>query len=134
MMIFLCNSVLIRCQFFPLHIAGMMLEDFAAEGRCVDVSVDLRGADAFVSEQCLDHTQVGTSFQQGCSKRVSQRVGRDGLSDASDLCLPFDHDEDHRPRQMSTPAVEKHKVFFARFDLHVTTVIKPEAEFLNGLP
>ena len=66
-----------------------MLQDFLAQGGGVDVGVDFGGADGLMAQQGLDDAQVGAAFEQGCCKRVAQRVGRDGLRDAGLLGLPF---------------------------------------------
>ena len=97
------------------------------------MGIDLRRADALVAQQRLNHSEVGTSFEQGGGKRVSQRVGRDGLLDACRLRLPLDHNEDHHPRQVCPTTVQKYVVLLAGLDVHMLTVVEPEPEFLYGL-
>ena len=60
-------------------------------------------------------------------------MGRDGLLDACLFRLVLDHDQDHHPCQMLAVAVQEHIVLLARLDRHVTAVVEPELQFLNGL-
>ena len=67
------------------HIPGMMFEYFAPQHTGIDMRINLRCADALVAQQRLNHSQISAPFEQRCGKRVSQRVGRYRLLDASHL-------------------------------------------------
>lgn len=109
-----------------------MLENLGSEGGGIDVGIDLGGADAFVAEKGLDDAEVGAAFEQGCGKGMTKGMGRDGLPDARQRGLLFDHNEDHHSREMGAPSIKKHIIFLSGLDGHVVAVVEPEAEFLDG--
>ena len=61
----------------------MMLEYLAPQRAGVDMGINLCGSYALVTKQHLYHPQIGTTFEQGCGKGVSQSMGRDRLCYAS---------------------------------------------------
>lgn len=81
-------------------IAGMMLKDFLSEGVRVDVRVNLGSTDIFVTEHRLNGAQVGSAFQKGRSKRVTERVRGDGFRDSGLQGLAFDHNQNHCSSEM----------------------------------
>ena len=111
----------------------MVLQYLLPERGHVYVGVYLRSADALMSQHGLDGTQVCTALQQGCGKRVTQGVGRDGLGDAGLYSLLLDHDEHHHPCQVRSPAVQEDIVFFTGLDVHEVTVYEPVLQFPDGL-
>ena len=103
-----------------------MLQNLLPQCGGVNVGIDFGGAYGLVAEHGLDGAKVGTAFKQGRSKRVAQRVGRDGLLDTRLNGLLLDHDKNHGARQVSTPAVQEHVVLLARFNGHVAAIVEPE--------
>ena len=99
------------------NISWMMIEHFVTQGLHGHVGVYLRSADALMSQQGLNDTQVGTAFQQRRGKGVAQGVGRDGLLDASLLGLCLQHDEHHHTRQVCPSAVQEDIILLARLYL-----------------
>ena len=108
-----------------------MLEHGLPQRLLRDMCVYLGGAYRLVSQQRLYHAQVGPSLEQGGGKRVSQRVGRDGLQQSRLFGLLLQHDEDHGTREVVAPPVQKHVVFLAGLYLQPLTVHEPVAEFLQ---
>lgn len=85
---------------FTLDIPWMMKENLMSERGSVYVGVNLCSANVFMPQHGLNGSQVCPTLQQRRSKRMSQRMGRDGLLDSRCLCLSLNHDEDHRAREM----------------------------------
>src|SRR5881398_3649582 len=63
----------------------MVLPMNAAQVLAVDVRVDLRGGDVGVTEHLLHCAKVGSALEQMRCERVSKRVRRHGLLNASPL-------------------------------------------------
>ena len=119
---------------FPIvDIAWMMVEDGLPQVGSFYVGIDFRGADILVSQQCLNHPQVGSSLEQGGGETVAQGMGRDGLLDACILSRILDHDENHVAGEMGTSAVQEDIVFLAGFNLHQVAVDIPQVDFLQRL-
>ena len=110
----------------------MVLQYLLAQGSHVYMGIDFGGANGLVAKHSLDGTEVGTAFQQGCSERVAQSVGGNGLLDACLDGLSLNHDEYHGACEMSSTAIKENIVFLAGLDIHVTAVVKPESQFLDG--
>lgn len=121
------------CRLFLFHVSGMVEKHRLAERFIVEMGVDLCRADSGMSEQFLDDTQTGTSFKQCGGEAVTQGMGRDGLLYSRCLAEPFHHDEDHCACEVMPAVVEKYIVFFARLDIHLIAVVKPEGELANSL-
>ena len=86
-----------------------------------------------MAEHRLDGTQVGAAFQQGGGEGMAQGVRTDRLVDAGIDSQLLDDEQDHRAGEVRTTAVEKHIILLTWFDVHLTTVVKPEGQFLDGL-
>ena len=73
---------------FPSRSGVVLLIDFA-EARHVDVGVDLRRRDAFVTEHFLDLAEVGAVLEHVGRETVSNRVRADirGRADADRVFL-----------------------------------------------
>ena len=52
----------------------MVIEDFAAQRRTVDVHIHLGGGYRLMAQHLLYGAQIGTALKQMCSKAVTQRV------------------------------------------------------------
>ena len=90
--------------------------------------IDLCGPDALVAKQYLYHSQVSTPFEQGCGKRVSQGVWRDGLRDASLLSLPINNlNNQILFGMMTSKDTNTSAIDFKRKDAQKPTATKPEA-------
>ena len=107
------------------HVAWVVIENLFAQGGRVDMRIDFGCSNVFMTEHCLNGTQVCPTLQQRRSETMAQGVGRDGLLDACFLSLSLDHDEYHRAGEVMTTAIEEHKVFLSGFDIKVNAVGKP---------
>ena len=112
---------------FPLlfHVARVVVENLFAQGGCVDMRIDFGCSNVLMTEHRLNGTQVCPTLQQRRSETMAQGVGRDGFLDTRFLSLSLDHDEYHRAGEMTTTAIEEHKVFLSGFDIKVNAVGKP---------
>ena len=93
--------------------------------------IDFRSSDVLVPQQCLNHSQVGSTLEQSGGKTVSQRMGRNGFLDTRILCRILDHDENHYTGKMGTSAVQKDIIFLSGLDFHEIAVDVPQVDFLQ---
>ena len=63
-------------------VAGMMLEELAAQAGTVEMEVDLRSGDALVSQHLLDGTQIRSTLEKVSGERVAHGVRTDRLPDS----------------------------------------------------
>ena len=96
------------------------------------MGINLGGGYGFVAHHHLYGTQIGTSFQQCRSKRMSKGMGRDGFLNTGSHSLALDHDEYHGSGEMRPTSVEEHIIFLAGLDIHLPTVGKPKFNFVEG--
>ena len=114
------------------HIPRMMEQYFLPQCFVIEVRIYLCSANVGVAEQFLNHAQVGTSAQQSRGKTVTKGVRRYCFRDACSLSKAFHHDENHDPCKMMAPPVQEYIVFLARLDIHVSAVIEPQIQLMNG--
>lgn len=112
-------------------VSGVVVEDFAAESRAVDMEIDFCCCDAFVAEHLLDCAQVGTSFEEVGGERVAESVGRDLFVDACPRSEVFYDIEDHHAAQASSPSVEEKDVLVAPVHVEGGPVGKVELDFAD---
>lgn len=86
---------------------GMILFNGFSQELVVQVGVNLRREDGFMSQHVLHGAQIGTAGNQMGGKRVAQRVGRYRFVDARTACLKPDDVENHDPRQGVPAFVQK---------------------------
>ena len=110
-----------------------MLENLLTKGSRINMGINLSGADRLMTKHRLDGTKISTTFQKGSGKRMTEGMGRDRFLNASLARVLFYHNKYHRTGEMAAATVQKNIVFFTGFDGHVTTVIKPQVQFLDGL-
>ena len=110
-----------------------MIQDGLPEVGSFDVRIDFRGSDILVSQQGLNHPQVGTALEQGGGKTMAQGMGRDGFLDARILSRILNHDEYHVAGKMGTAPVQEDVVFLPGFYLHQVAVDVPQVDFLQRL-
>lgn len=110
-----------------------MQKDFLTQMGRVDVGVDLRGGNRFVSQHRLNGAQVGTTFQQRGGKGMAERVGRHGFLNACFLHKVFNHEEDHDTgeRFLSTMADENEILVFEG-DGQEIAIHEIEVQFMDG--
>ena len=87
---------------FPLlfHVAWVVVENLFAQGGRVDMRIDFGCSNVFMTEHRLNGAQVGSAFQKGRSKRVTERVRGDGFRDSGLQGLAFDHNQNHCSSEM----------------------------------
>lgn len=115
-----------------LDVAGMVLDDFAAQHGAVDMRVDFGGGDALVPQHALDGPQVGASLEQVGGKRVAEGVGADGFPDTRAPGQLLDEVEYHDAPDAVAPAGEKHVILEPRFQPPVAAVGQPIPDFFDG--
>ena len=79
--------------------AGVMFEDGALPGGGVDVRVDFRRQNRFVTEHFLHDAQVGAVLDEVRGEGVAEGVRGDFLADACEQRLFFDQIENGHPAQ-----------------------------------
>ena len=83
-----------------------------------DVRVDLRRGQAFVSQQFLHATDVGTVIQQVGGEAVAKRVGRGATIEAAGAEMLFEHPRNAAGRQPAAKFVDEDRglgpLLFAR--------------------
>ena len=114
------------------HIPRMMKQYFLPQCFVIEVRVYLCSANVGVAEQLLYHAQVGTSAQQSRGKTVTKGVRRYRFRDARSLTKPLHHDENHDPCKVMAPTIQEYIVFLARLNVHVSAVVEPQIQLMNG--
>ena len=89
---------------------------------CADVGVDLRCRQAFMAQQFLDTSEVGTAIQQVSRKTVTQSVRSSLLRQSGGLDMGFEHSPDAASRQATSEAIEKYgrSLFLRSFRIGLT--------------
>ena len=67
--------------------------------------INLCCTDTFVSQHCLNCTQVGTTFEQGGGKGVAKRMWRNCFLDTSFNRISLNHDKNHRTRKVLSTTI-----------------------------
>ena len=96
------------------------------------MNVDFGGGDAFVAEHLLYGTEVCAPFEEVCGEGVAKGVWTDFFAYPCKFGKLLDDIENHYACQSASTAVEKQYVFFARFDIEVTTVIEIKLYLVYG--
>ena len=110
----------------------MVKQYFLTQCFVIEVRVYLSCANAGMAKQFLYHAQVGTSAQQSRGKTVAKGMRRYGFPDACSLTKPLYHNKNHDPCQVMAPAIQKYIVFFAGLNVHVSAVVEPQIQLMNG--
>lgn len=113
-------------------VAWMVGEDVGAQGRGVEMEIDLGGGDGFMAEHLLDGTQIGSPLEQMGGKGVAQSMGRNGALDSGLLGEPTHYLKDPLACEPATAPVEKQDILVARLDLEPRSVIHPYLDLLEG--
>ena len=114
------------------HIPWMMEQYFLPQCFVIEVRIYLCSANVGVAEQLLYHAQVGASAQQSRGKTVTKGVRRYRFRDARSLTKPLHHDENHDPCKVMAPTIQEYIVFLAGLDVHVSAVIEPQIQLMDG--
>ena len=88
----------------------VVFEGFSQE-LAVHMGVNLGGGNACMTEHFLDCSEIGAAFNQVCGKRMSEAMGRYGLSDSRLSDQVFEDQENHHAGQAGTSLVEENDVF-----------------------
>ena len=94
----------------------------------IQVRVDLRCGDGFVTEHFLHRAQIGAAFNEVRSKRVTKSVRADRLVQADVEREILDDGEDHNPRELLSISIQEHK---ALMPLLRRLVRRTSANFLH---
>ena len=118
---------------FPVfNIAGMMLDNFTSEHVPVDMRINFRGGDGFMSQHALNCPQIGAAFQQMGGKGMAERVRADILGDAGLFRQFFNHVKHHDAGDTIAPSCQKYVIFVSFLDFSQVTVCKPILYFFDG--
>ena len=99
----------------------------------VDVHVDLRRADVFVSEHRLDGPQIGTALQELRGEAVAEGVRTDALLDTRLLGIRLDIDEERDAAEvLAASQGDEHVVFLARLYRDALPHDEPLPQLLDG--
>lgn len=102
---------------FPVfNIAGMMLDNFTSEHVPVDMRINFRGGDGFMSQHALNGPQIGAAFQQMGGKGMAERVRADILGDAGLFRQFFNHVKHHDAGDTIAPSCQKYVIFVSFLD------------------
>ena len=118
---------------FPVfNIAGMMLDNFTSEHVPVDMRINFRGGDGFMSQHALNCPQIGAAFQQMGGKGMAERVRTDILGDTGLFRQFFNHVKHHDAGDTIAPSCQKYVIFVSFLDFSQVTVCKPILYFFDG--
>lgn len=97
-----------------LAVVGVVVLDGVAQELLAEVGVDLGGGDFLVAQHLLHGAQVGAVLHQLGGEAVTERVGRDVLTDARRLYRLLKEHEDVVAAEVCTVAVEEDVLVLAR--------------------
>jgi hypothetical protein len=104
-----------------------------AQEFAVEVGIDLGGGNAFVAEHFLDGAEVGAAFHEVGGERMTEGMRGDIFCDTGLPDQVFEEQEDHLPRKLAAPSVEKEGVFMTGFCAEVDAdILLIDADIFDG--
>lgn len=99
----------------------------------VEVCINFGGGNRLMSEHFLHRAQAGAAFDKVRRKRMPERMRAHVLVNARFFGRILNHQENHDPRQLAAPPVEKHNILapFLRCDV-VADVIEVDLRVFDG--
>lgn len=125
-----CSQLLIFHFSLFIFISRVMFNNFLTEKISVYVGVNFGGGNLLMSQHLLNHTYVGTSLQEVCSKRMTKHVGTDFLLQSHRFSILSDIVENGYTRDRFSTRTDKNNIFTSFFYGYLITVWKPIIYFL----